>query len=198
MPTREQIARFLLYDFKTSAQPPSPPPPLPASPPRASTLRPVPSVCFSKHRDDLLEFCLDQVAEGFDEYLTSTNGNPLVYDTVRVFLWLCCCCCCCTHIELAVSSPWPQDRLQSLWSGRTPHGKKHKQTKSGTRMYQEYPLRTYDADVVHTRSRFSSSSSSNYRRGKKCSSKRRRRRKTKNLPYQNASTKRKSFPAMLV
>ncbi|CAM9159945.1 unnamed protein product [Ectocarpus fasciculatus] len=33
-------------------------------------------------RDDLVETCLDQVEENFDEYLQHTNGNALVYDTV--------------------------------------------------------------------------------------------------------------------
>ncbi|CAM9375193.1 unnamed protein product [Ectocarpus sp. 8 AP-2014] len=33
-------------------------------------------------RDDLVETCLDQVEQNFDEYLQHTNGNALVYDTV--------------------------------------------------------------------------------------------------------------------
>ncbi|CAM9161037.1 unnamed protein product, partial [Hapterophycus canaliculatus] len=33
-------------------------------------------------RDELVEICLDQVEENFDEYLQHTNGNALVYDTV--------------------------------------------------------------------------------------------------------------------
>lgn len=36
-------------------------------------------------RDDLLGECVDKVEIGFDAYLTGTNGNPLTYDTVR--LW---------------------------------------------------------------------------------------------------------------
>ena len=36
-------------------------------------------------------------------------------------------CCCCSHINSHNQvRPWPQDRLQSLWSGGVPHGKKHK------------------------------------------------------------------------
>ena len=34
-------------------------------------------------RDDLTEFCIDEVEAGLALYTTSTNGNPLVYDTVR-------------------------------------------------------------------------------------------------------------------
>lgn len=37
-----------------------------------------------RRRDDLVEFCVDQVEAGFEEYYQHTNGNPLVYDTVRV------------------------------------------------------------------------------------------------------------------
>ncbi|CAN0065398.1 unnamed protein product, partial [Ectocarpus sp. 6 AP-2014] len=33
-------------------------------------------------RDDLVDTCLDQVEQNFDEYLQHTNGNALVYDTV--------------------------------------------------------------------------------------------------------------------
>ncbi|CAM9212408.1 unnamed protein product, partial [Ectocarpus sp. 12 AP-2014] len=33
-------------------------------------------------RDDLVETCLDEVEQNFDEYLQHTNGNALVYDTV--------------------------------------------------------------------------------------------------------------------
>lgn len=34
-------------------------------------------------RGDLVEYCVDQVEEGFNQYLQHNNGNPLVYDTVR-------------------------------------------------------------------------------------------------------------------
>eukprot|EP00903_Cladosiphon_okamuranus_P008293 g7980.t1 len=33
-------------------------------------------------RNDLVEPCVDQVEAGFDYYLTHSNGNPLVYDTI--------------------------------------------------------------------------------------------------------------------
>lgn len=41
------------------------------------------SLSLTDDRDDLEEFCLDQVEAGLNHYLTSTNGNPIVYDTVR-------------------------------------------------------------------------------------------------------------------
>ena len=48
-------------------------------------------------RDDLLEFCLDQVEDGFHYYLDSSNGNPLVYDKVRT-----CLCIVVTSVVVVV------------------------------------------------------------------------------------------------
>lgn len=33
-----------------------------------------------------MEPCVDQAEAGFDQYLTHSNGNPLVYDTVKMSL----------------------------------------------------------------------------------------------------------------
>ena len=44
--------------------------------------------------------------------------------------WSRSTCFWCSHINSQISSPWSQDRLQSLWSGRISQGKKIKQTKT--------------------------------------------------------------------
>ena len=53
-------------------------------------------------------------------------------------IFLFCFVLFCSHINSHKSSPWSQDRLQSLWSWGIPPGKKHKQIKGGARIYHSW------------------------------------------------------------